>query len=131
MRLSGQFHFFFKKRKKKKKKKKNHPLRSFVRQKPLPLLFSVRLFLFCWFALVFVRSKYFCKKIKIVLIASFTALLTYTPINRPIDNLLARTYFYLWSSVRTSSLYENLFESFLFVRISSCLGSSFFNSLRK
>ena len=60
----------------------------------------------------------FVKKIswfEIVFIASFTILQTCTPINPPIENSFLRTYFYLWSSVRIFSVYENLFllwESF-------------------
>ena len=63
----------------------------------------------------------FAKKLdwlEIFLTASFTILLTCTPINHAIDNLFVRTYFYLWSSVRISSFYENLFYSLLSVRIS-------------
>ena len=89
-----------------------------MHEKLLPLLFFVRLlvFLLVGFGLicVFLRSKSFRKKI--VLIASFTILLTCTPINPPIKNLYVRTYFYLWSSVRISSFYENFFllwESFV------------------
>ena len=89
-----------------------------MHEKLLSLLFFVRLlvFLLVGFGLicVFLRSKSFRKKI--VLIASFTILLTCTPINPPIKNLYVRTYFYLWSSVRISSFYENFFllwESFV------------------
>ena len=79
---------------------------------------------------VFVSAKSFPKIQKkknwfeIVLITSCTILLTCTPINSPIEGVLVRSYFYLWSSVRISSFYENPFESFLFVRISSYLWSS-------
>ena len=52
------------------------------------------------------------------LIASFTMLLTCTPINPLIENLFVRTYFYFWSSaVRISSFYDNFLKSFLFVRM--------------
>ena len=98
-----------------------------------------------WFWLDFFRIFYaqnlFLKKkkkknwLEIVLIASFTLLLMYTPINPLIENLFVHTYFYLWSSVRISSFYENLFEPFLSVRISFSLWSSvriyFRNSLWK
>ena len=65
-----------------------------------------------------------------------TILLTCTPLNLPIENLFIRTYF-LWSSVGVFSFYGNIFclreslfiydhlwGSFLFMRISSYLWSS-------
>ena len=96
--------------------------------------------LFVWRFVLLVRVKFFCKKIKrfkIALIPSFTILLTCTLLDSPIENLFVRIHFYLSSSVRISSIYENLFESlliydhlwesFLFMRIfwiSSYLWSS-------
>ena len=66
---------------------------------------------------------------------SFTLLLTYTPLNPPIKNLFVCFYIFLRSSLRICSFYENLFESFLSLRISSYLWSSvriyFRNSLVK
>ena len=77
---------------------------------------------------VFVRAKSFPKIQKKKLVWNCpnnlcTILLTCTPINSPIEGVFVRSYFYLWSSVRISSFYENPFESFLFVRISSYLWS--------
>ena len=73
----------------------------------------------------FLCSRFFRTKrinrLEIVLITSYTLLPTCTPLNPPIENLFVRTYFYLWSCVRISSFNENLFESFLSVRIFSCL----------
>ena len=63
-------------------------------------------------------QNFFVKKI--VLITWFTIFRTCTPINPPIEDLFARTYFYLWSSVRISYFYENLiylWESLLILRI--------------
>ena len=52
---------------------------------------------------VFVRLKSFHKKklnrLEIVLITSFTILLTSTPIKPPIENLFVRTCFYLLKSL--------------------------------
>ena len=79
---------------------------------------------------VFVRTKSFRKKRKkqinwfeIILITSFTILLTCTSINLHIENLFVHTYFYLWSSVwsllfmRISFYCENLFQFLSFVQI--------------
>ena len=81
-------------------------LEVFVREKLLPLLFSVCSFSFCWLVLVWFTFLYvqnfFVKKInwlEIVLIISLTILLTCTPINSPIENLFVHISFYLWSSV--------------------------------
>ena len=81
-------------------------LEVFVREKLLPLLFSVCSFSFCWLVLVWFTFLYvqnfFVKKInwlEIVLITSLTILLTCTPINSPIENLFVHISFYLWSSV--------------------------------
>ena len=62
----------------------------------------------------------------IVLTTSFTILLTCTPINPPVENLSVRNYFYLGSSLRISTFYENLFKSFLSARTSSFCESLFF-----
>ena len=81
-------------------------LEVFVREKLLPLLFSVCSFSFCWLVLVWFTFLYvqnfFVKKInwlEIVLITSLTILLTCTPINSPIENLFVHISFYLWSYV--------------------------------
>ena len=58
----------------------------------------------------FLISNVFRKKIEIALIISNIILLTYTPINQPIENLFVRTYFYLCKSL---VICENLFESLL------------------
>ena len=125
MRLSRQFRtffLFFKKIlsvKKVPKPKTNdfHPLRSSCTCKKTVamVVFCSVIFVFVgwfWFICVFVRSKSFCKKninwLGIVLIASFTILLKSTPIKPLMENLLVRTYFDLRSSVRISSLYDNL-----------------------
>ena len=133
MRFSGQFQtclFSWKdlKRTKSNKMQNKQFLPFCAHEKLLPLLFSV-CFFFCFlvgFGLicVFVRLKFIVKKkkknrLRIVLIASFTILRACTPTNPPIKNLFVHTFFYLWSSVRISSFYKNLFESFLSVRISS------------
>ena len=98
-----------------------HPLRSFYARKKhcLYCFLFVYLFIFLlvgfgWFAFL-CTQKLFVKKslLEIVLITSFTILLMCTPINPPIENLFVHTYFYMWSSVRTSSFYDNLFESLL------------------
>ena len=74
---------------------------------------------------VFVRSKSFCKKkkkknwLEIILIASFTILLTCTPLNLPIENLFVLTYFYLWSSVRIFFICENFFL-FMIICVNLC-----------
>ena len=83
MRLSGPFQacLFFLRKDFEHKKAPKRLLEVFVHKKLLPLLFFVRLFLFCWFwfDLRFLRSKSFCKKkvngLKIVLITSNTILL--------------------------------------------------------
>ena len=130
--ISRQFIFFTKRfwayKKHQNAKQTTSPF--VVREKLLPLLFFVHLFfwlfllvsfeLFC----IFECSKSFRKKknwLEIVLITSFTMLVTCTPINLPIDSLFVHTYFYMWSFARVSSFYENLFylwESLLIVRIS-------------
>ena len=156
MRLSGQFQaslFFFTKRfwayKKASKRKITNftPLRRFLGEKFLPLLFFVRLFMFLLvgFGLicVFVCSKSFrnnnnnnnnnkISRLEIVLITSYTILLTCTPLNLPMENVFVRSYFSLWSAVRISSFCKNIFKS---LRISSYLWLSmkiyFFKSLWK
>ena len=110
-----------------KKRKINNfpPLRSFSARKKVAFVvlcsFSFVLLVGFGSICVFMRSRFFCKKKKkkkvIFLITLFTTLLMCTPINPPIENLLVRTYFYLWSSVRIFSFYEDLFKSFLTVRI--------------
>ena len=92
MRLSEQL--FYEKnfdRKKAPKRKTN-----------VDLIFCLlNFFLLVGFRLVyiFVRLKSFRKKkincLEIVLITSYTKLLTCTPINPPIENLFVRAYFYL------------------------------------
>ena len=91
-------------------------------------LFTCFFGFFCWLVLscfAFLNAQHlFVKKknwLEIVLITSFTMLVTCTPINLPIDSLFVHTYFYMWSFARVSSFYENLFylwESLLIVRIS-------------
>ena len=86
-------------------------LEVFLREKLLYLLFSVRLFLFCW--LVFAWFAFLCAQNLFVKINKYywqSILLTSTPINPPIENLLVRTYFYLRESL---IIYENLFESLI------------------
>ena len=132
MRLSGQFQTFLfswkdLKRTKSNKMQNKQFLPFCAHEKLLPLLFSVCFFFlfFSWFRLDlrFCALKIYSKKkknrLRIVLIASFTILRACTPTNPPIENLFVHTYFYLWSSVRISPFYKNLFESFLSVRISS------------
>ena len=62
---------------------------------------------FCAFCAceIFLQKK--IKRFKIVLILSFTILLTCTPLTLPIENYFI-TYFYLWSSVRMFPFNENL-----------------------
>ena len=61
----------------------------------------------------------FFKKFEIVMITSFTILLKYILLNHSIESLFVRICFYLWSSVKISSFYENLFKSFLLAKIYS------------
>ena len=131
MRLSGQFQaslfFFYEKilsvQKASKRKITNFPpLWRFFGEKFLPLLFFVCLFMFLLvgFGLicVFVCSKSFrnnnnnnnnnkISRLEIVLITSYTILLTCTPLNLPMENVFVRSYFSLWSAG----------ESLLFVKI--------------
>ena len=73
---------------------------------------------------IFVKRK--INWLKIVLITSFTLLLACTPINPPFENLFVLTthiylyYFYLWSSVRTFFICENLFL-FVIICVNLCL----------
>ena len=94
----------------------NHSLlEAFGHQKLLPC-FLVACFCFCWLVLAWFEFLYVqnlsLKKnkeinwLEIVLIASYTLLMTSTPINPPIENLFVHIYFHLWSSVRMS--FENL-----------------------
>ena len=115
MKLSRQFQFF------KRRKITNFlPLRSCCAQKIVAFVvfWSLNFVLLVGDNLicVFVRLKFFRKKrmnwLKIFFIISFTILLTGTPINPPIKNLFVRSYFYLGSSVRISSFYENIFAFF-------------------
>ena len=120
MRWSSNF-FFFTKRFRLHKKHQNakqmtlNLLEVFVREKLLPLCFSVCSFSFCWLVLVWFTFLYvqnfFVKKInwlEIFLITSLTILLTCTPINPHIENLFVHIYFYLWSSV---SIFSYLWSS--------------------
>ena len=121
------------------KSKRNHfhPLRSFcLRKKPLHFLFFVQLFLFLlvgfgWFAFFYAQNLFIKRKknsLEIVLVTSFTILLTCTPIKPPFKGLFVRTYFYLWLSRRISSFYEKFLNLFLFMII--CV-NLFFKSLWK
>ena len=112
MRLSGQFlaclFFFYEKVltvKNAPKRKTNdfHPLRTFCAHKKCCLcclVFVQFCFLGEFFLVsVFLRSKPFRQKkrtnrLEVVLITSFTILLTCAPINPPIENLFVLTYFY-------------------------------------
>ena len=93
------------------------PLDIFMCIKMLPCLFLFTYMRFVLFVLLKFSRKKKMKRFKIVLIASFTLLLTCTPLNLPIENLFARTYFYLWSSVRIFPFCENLLNLFLFMII--------------
>ena len=131
MRLSGPFQacLFFLRKDFEHKKAPKRLLEVFVHKKLLPLLFFVRFF-FCfvsWFGLicVFVHLKFFGKKkinrFEIVLITSFTILLTCTPINPLIENVFLRPHFYLWSSENLFFLWESFWilicENLLFMII--------------
>ena len=101
----------------KKQQSANHSLlEDFWHEKLLPW-FLFACFCFCWLVLVWFEFLYVqnlslknkeINWLEIVLIASYTLLLTCTPINPPIENLFAHIYFHLWSSVRMS--FENLFH---------------------
>ena len=96
-------------------------LEVFLREKLLPLLFFVRLFLFCWLALVWFAflwiQNLFVNWLEIVLIASFTILLTCTPINLPIKNYL-------------SLILTQFFLSHLIIHIYFYLSETIFHFLR-
>ena len=49
----------------------------------------------CLFGDFFFRLKFLLKKFEIILIASFTRLLECAPLNLPMENLFACSYFYL------------------------------------
>ena len=124
--LKPGFFFFYEKilnvRTKKAPKRKQTILtflEVFSRAKMLRLLFSVCLILFCYLvfvcAMFFYAQNFFVKKknknkkkhwFEIVLMTSFTILLTCNPIDPPIKNLFAHTYFYLFESL---IICENLF----------------------
>ena len=87
------------------------------------LFYAFYAFLCLWNLLV--KKK---KKFKTALIPSFAILLTCAPLNLPMENLFVRTYFYLWSSVRISSFYENLLNLFLFFICAHLFSSSFYHS---
>ena len=88
-------------------------------------------------AFFYVQNLFLKQKInrfEIVLITSYTILLTCTPIYPPMQNLFVCIYFYLWSSVRISffmRIFSNLsylWVSLLFVRIFWNLCHSFLES---
>ena len=47
--------------------------------------------------------------------STFTILLTCTSLNLPYDKLFVRVYFYLWSPMKISLLYDHPWKSFLFI----------------
>ena len=123
MWLSGQFQdslFFLRKDfecTKNAKSNNFHLLRSFCARK------IVAFAVFCWFIFVFIGwfrlnlrfcalKNFFVKKNRLAWNCSNNLIYyntdVYPPINLIIENLFVHIYFYLWSSVRIFSFYENL-----------------------
>ena len=146
--ISSQFFLFFFTRRFWAYKKHQNPkqmiptlLEVFVRAKSCCLCLLIFVYVdWFWLICAFALSKYFHKKkiinwLEIVLIASFTILLTCTPINPSIENSFVRSYFYFQSSVKISFsmriclICENLFESlsfvwsYVFMKISKCMNT--------
>ena len=129
MRLSGQFQFFYEKilrvKKAPKHKIKFFPFSEvFLHKKLLPLLFFVRLILFCY--LLLARFAFLCTQTFFTknwnclnkLMYYTTDLYAAQPAYR---EFICKHLFFLWSLVSISSFYGNLFylwESLLIARIS-------------
>ena len=98
----------------KKRKKKRKKMLPFAKVFSLPneVFFDFCESFYAKFVPKITIRESFCQKFRDFLI-SWKFLLA--KVSAP--KVFVRTYFYFWSSVRISSFYENLFETFLIVRI--------------